>query len=145
MRYPHQRFRQLFLWWTKRECSSKRGTPWCPGCPWCVKKSHRHSGQRLTEAVYTEVSAKVEAAKAAHRRVSISGMLKFLGVSRSGYRAFLRRKMSASQQHKKFVKEQIHKIYDKSNQNHGTPKITRELLKSGCVLQNVLSENTWKK
>ncbi len=27
------------------------------------KKSHRHSGKRLTEAIYTEVSAKVEASK----------------------------------------------------------------------------------
>ena len=70
----------------------------------CVKKSHRHSGERLTEAIYTEVSAKVEAAKVTKRRVSTSGMLKFLGVSRSGYRAFLNRKVSPSLQRKEAVK-----------------------------------------
>ena len=40
----------------------------------------------MTEAIYLEVSEKTEAAKKAGRRVSVSGMLKFLGVSRSGYR-----------------------------------------------------------
>lgn len=52
------------------------------------KKSHRHSGKRLTEAIYTEVAAKVKASKVTKHRVSVSGMLKVLGVSRSGYRAF---------------------------------------------------------
>ena len=44
----------------------------------------------MTEAIYLEVSEKTEAAKKAGRRVSVSGMLKFLGVSRSGYLAWLR-------------------------------------------------------
>ena len=35
----------------------------------------------MTEAIYLEVSEKTEAAKKAGRRVSVSGMLKFLGVS----------------------------------------------------------------
>ena len=56
--------------------------------------------ERLKEAIYTEVSAKVEASKVTGHRVSTSGMLKFLGVSRSGYRSFLNRKVSASKQHK---------------------------------------------
>ena len=38
----------------------------------------------MTEAIYLEVSEKTETAKKAGRRVSVSGMLKFLGVSRSG-------------------------------------------------------------
>lgn len=58
-------------------------------------------------------------------------MLKFLGVSRSGYHAFLHRKLSASRQRKETVKKMIRQIYDKSNQNYGAPKITRELRKSG--------------
>ena len=58
-------------------------------------------------------------------------MLKFLGVSRSGYHAFLHRKLSASRQRKETVKKLIRQIYDKSNQNYGAPKITRELRKSG--------------
>ena len=43
----------------------------------------------MTEAIYLEVTEKTEAAKKAGRRVSVSGMLKFLGVSRSGYLAWL--------------------------------------------------------
>ena len=58
-------------------------------------------------------------------------MLKYLGVSRSGYRAFKKHKPSASQQRKEAVKEEIKKIYNKSHQNYGAPKIAVELRKSG--------------
>ena len=44
----------------------------------------------MTEAIYLEVTEKAEAARKAKRRVSVSGMLKILGVSRSGYRAWLK-------------------------------------------------------
>ena len=64
-------------------------------------------------------SAKVEAAKVTGRRISISGMLKFLGVSRSRYRSFLHRKVSPSRQQKDAVKKEIQKIYDYSKQNYG--------------------------
>ncbi len=57
-------------------------------------------------------------------------MLKSLGVSRSGYRAFLNRKVSPSKQRKEAVKKQIQQIYDDSKQNYGAPKITQELRKS---------------
>ena len=40
----------------------------------------------MTEAIYLEVSEKTEAAMKAGRRVSVSGMLKFLGVSRQDIR-----------------------------------------------------------
>lgn len=73
----------------------------------------------------------MEASKVTKRRVSISGMLKYLGVSRSGYRAFKKHKPSASQQRKEAVKEKIKKIYNKSHQNYGAPKIAVELRKSG--------------
>ena len=65
------------------------------------------------------------------RRVSVSKMLDFLGVSRSGYRAFLQHKPSESEQRKERVKERIQEIYDSSHQNYGAPKITRELQKDG--------------
>ena len=58
-------------------------------------------------------------------------MLKYLGVSRSGYRAFKKHKPSVSQQMKDAVKEEIKKIYNKSHQNYGAPKIAVELRKSG--------------
>ena len=45
-------------------------------------------------------------------------MLKFLGVSRSGYRAFLNRKVSPSKQRKETVKKEIQQIYDDSKQNY---------------------------
>lgn len=65
------------------------------------------------------------------RRVSLSGMLRFLGVSRSGYRAFLRHRPSESQVRKERIKKRIQEIYDASHQNYGAPKITRELRKAG--------------
>lgn len=80
----------------------------------------------------------METSKATRRRVSISGMLKYLGVSRSGYRAFTRHKPSAAQQRKDSIKQDIRKIYDKSRQNYGAPKITVELRKSG----EMISERT---
>lgn len=58
-------------------------------------------------------------------------MLKFLGVSRSGYRSFLNRKLSPTRQRKETVKKEIQKIYDNSKQNYGAPKIAQELRKSG--------------
>lgn len=61
-------------------------------------------------------------------------MLKFLGVSRSGYRAFLNRKVSASRQRKEAVKQDILKVYNDSKQNYGAPKIAKELRKSGKII-----------
>ena len=58
-------------------------------------------------------------------------MLKFLGVSRSGYRSFLNRTVSATKQRKEAMKKKIQTIYDDSKQNYGVPKITQELRKSG--------------
>ena len=68
-------------------------------------------------------------------------MLKSLGVSRSGYRAFLNRKVSPSRQRKAAIKKQIQHIYDDSNQNYGAPKITKELLKAGeCISQRTVGK-----
>ena len=80
----------------------------------------------------------METSKIARRRVSVSGMLKKLGVSRSGYRAFLNHKPSNMPQRKESVKKKIKTIYDDSKQNYGAPKITKELQKSG----EVISERT---
>ena len=80
----------------------------------------------------------VETSKITRRRVSVSGMLKKLGVSRSGYRVFLNHKPSNMQQRKESVKKKIQTIYDDSKQNYGAPKITKELQKSG----ETISERT---
>ena len=92
----------------------------------------------MTETIYTGVAAKVEAAKITGHHVSTSGMLKFLGVSRSGYRSFLNRTVSATKQRKDTVKKKIQVIYDAAKQNYGAPKITHELRQSG----EVISERT---
>ena len=65
-------------------------------------------------------------------------MLKFLGVSRSGYRAFLNPKVSVSRQRKEALKQEIWKVYNDSKQNYGAPKIAKELRKSG----EIISERT---
>ena len=71
-------------------------------------------------------------------RVSVSGMLKFLGVSRSGYLAWLHHVPSDTEKRRKAVKAKIQDIYDNSKQNYGAPKITVELRKTG----EVISERT---
>ena len=79
-----------------------------------------------------------ETAHKAKRRVSVSGMLKHLGVSRSGYHAWLKRVTSNTEKRSEAVKAKIQDIYDESKQNYGAPKITKELRKSG----EIISERT---
>lgn len=92
----------------------------------------------MTEAIYLQVSEKAEAAKKQNRRVSVSGMLKNLGVSRSGYRAWLNHVPSGTEKRRGIVKNKIQDIYDESKQNYGAPKIARELRKTG----ETISERT---
>lgn len=65
-------------------------------------------------------------------------MLKILGVSSSGYYAWLNRLPSNQKKCKKAIQDKIQKIYDESKQNYGAPKITIELQKSG----EIISERT---
>ena len=58
----------------------------------------------MTEVIYLKVSEKTEVAKNAGRRVSVSGMLKFLGVSRSGYLAWLHHVPSDTEKRREAVK-----------------------------------------
>ena len=92
----------------------------------------------MTEAIYLEVTEMAETAHKAKRRVSVSGMLKHLGVSRSGYHAWLKRVPSNTEKRREAVKTKIKDIYNESKQNYGAPKITRELRKSG----EIISERT---
>jgi len=73
----------------------------------------------------------VEASKVTKRRVSISGVLSKLGVSRSGYLAFLKHKPSYAEQRRNSVKDRIIQIYNASKQNYGAPKIARILQQDG--------------
>ena len=68
-------------------------------------------------------------------------MLKYLGVSRSGYNAFLKHKPSATELRREAVKEKIQEIYDGSKQNYGAPKITKELRKAGeCIAERTVGK-----
>ncbi|RCX14367.1 helix-turn-helix protein [Anaerobacterium chartisolvens] len=58
-------------------------------------------------------------------------MLKYLGVSRSGYNAWLKRLPSDRTKRKEMLKEKIQEIYDESHQNYGAPKITEKLHDEG--------------
>lgn len=72
-------------------------------------------------------------------RVSVSGVLKILGVSRSGYNAWKQRIPSNSENHRNHIKEKIKKIYDESYQNYGAPKITEMLHKQGeCIAEKTV-------
>jgi transposase InsO family protein len=88
----------------------------------------------MTEAIYLEVNKKTETAKKAGRRVSVAGMLKYLGVSRSGYNAWKKHVPSNTQKRREMVKNKIKDIYDSSHQNYGAPKITKALHKNGEVI-----------
>jgi len=88
----------------------------------------------MTETIYLIVSEKTEAAKKEKRRVSVSGMLNRLGVSRSGYRAWQNRLPCDTQKRKESIKTRIRDIYEHSKQNYGAPKITKELLKTGTAV-----------
>lgn len=79
---------------------------------WMSKKSYQHSGQKLTTAIYIEVVSKMEYAASKGCTVSVSGMLKFLGVSRSGLRSFINHKPSKSEIRKNNVKDNILNYYN---------------------------------
>ncbi|NLD17584.1 MAG: IS3 family transposase [Tissierellia bacterium] len=67
------------------------------------------------------------------RRLNVNGVLKFLGVSRSGYNSFKKRGINPTktQIRKQRIMKLIKEIYHKSHEIYGAPKIWRELLKQG--------------
>ena len=65
-------------------------------------------------------------------------MLKYLGVSRSGYRSWLNRTPTDAEKRREYIKTKIQDIYDESKQNYGAPKITRKLRQNG----EIISERT---
>ena len=65
------------------------------------------------------------------RRLNVSGVLGYLGVSRSGYNSWKNRVPSIREQRKNNVKNKICDIYDEPHQNYGALKITAILNKNG--------------
>ena len=62
------------------------------------------------------------------------GVLKILGVSRSGYINWKKRKPSQRELKKQVIKERILEIYNDSHKNYGAPKITERLKKEGQII-----------
>lgn len=86
----------------------------------------------MTEALFLETSKSEEQLKEQEeRRLNVSGVLKKLGVSRSGYINWKKRVPSKQAIRKQNVKERIQEIYDESHQNYGAPKIAKSLHQEG--------------
>lgn len=68
------------------------------------------------------------------RRLNVSGVLKILGVSRSGYTSFKKRLPPDRQKRKEEIKVKIKEIYDESHQNYGAPKIKEFLNHQGKTI-----------
>ena len=65
------------------------------------------------------------------RRLNVSGVLRILGVSRSGYNAFREHTPAASQVKKEQRMAQIKAIYKESHEIYGAPKITAKMRQKG--------------
>ena len=62
---------------------------------------------------------------------SVSGVLKQLKLSKSGYYDWMKRKPSPQSQRKERVQQRIEEIYDENHQIYGAPKITHLLQEEG--------------
>ena len=96
----------------------------------------------MTEAIYLEVTEKAEAARKAKRRVSVSGMLKILGVSRSGYRAWLKHVPSNAEKRRESVKAKIKDITINLNRITVLPKSHKCCAKQEKLFPSVLLGST---
>lgn len=89
----------------------------------------------MTEALFLEATIKEEQLlEQGKRRLNVSGVLKILGVSRSGYLSWKKRLPSKREKRKRIIKERIIDIYKDSHQNYGAPKITECLRKEGEII-----------
>ena len=90
----------------------------------------------MTQAIYIATAEYVDEIQSSSvkRRVSVSGILKHLGVSRSGYSSFRHRLPSQMQKRRNALKERIKDIYDESHQNYGAPKIAHKLREEGVTI-----------
>ena len=87
----------------------------------------------MTKAIYAATSKYVDELMSLpeKRWFSVSGILKRLGVSRSGHLAWKKHIPSDTELHREKIKAKIQSIYDVSHQNYGATKITAELRNSG--------------
>lgn len=86
----------------------------------------------MTKALFIETSSKEdELNEEGKRRLNVSGVLRKLGVSRSGYNSWKKHLPSTREARKIRIKELILEIYNDSKQNYGAPKITKVLNRQG--------------
>ncbi len=86
----------------------------------------------MTEALFLETARYEEQLlEEGKRRPNVSGVLRILGVSRSGYLAWKNRLPSTREKRKEQIKERIVEIYQESHQNYGAPKIAECLRREG--------------
>ena len=84
----------------------------------------------MTKKMYSEIEKK----KLSGQDFSVNGVLKKLGLSKSGFYDFTGRKPSESAKKRNKVMDAILEIYEKSHQIFGAPKIHNELLKQGIFV-----------
>lgn len=86
----------------------------------------------MTEALFLETARCEERLQEqGERRLNVSGVLRILGVSRSGYLNWKKRLPSDRDKRKASLKKRILSIYEDSHQNYGAPKITECLRQEG--------------
>jgi len=69
----------------------------------------------MTQALFIETSTKEdELIEEGERRLNVSGVLRVLGVSRSGYNSWKKRLPSDRQKRKDTIKVRIKELYDES-------------------------------
>lgn len=86
----------------------------------------------MTEALFLETARYEEQIlEEGKRRPNVSGVLRILGVSRSGYLAWKNRLPSNQEKRKEQIKKRIVEIYQESHQNYGAPKIAECLRREG--------------
>lgn len=89
----------------------------------------------MTTALFLETAEKEQALKEqGEHRLNVSGVLRKLGVSRSGYLNWKKRLPSEREKRKECIKERILEFYHDSHQNYGAPKITKCLRNEGEVI-----------
>jgi transposase InsO family protein len=94
----------------------------------------------MTEALFLETAqCEEQLLEQKGRRLNVSGVLKILGVSRSGYLGWKKILPSEREKRKQAIKERILEIYNESHQNYGAPKITQCLQREGkCISERTV-------
>lgn len=86
----------------------------------------------MTQAIFLKTQEKEEQLREeGKRRLNVSGVLRILGVSRSGYVAFKKHVRSVCQTKKEKRMKEIRAIYKESHGIYGAPKIAAKMRRDG--------------